>query len=466
MRKFNERLFCLFAVIIVVLSFGCAHYQLNQPLTSAKQGETYDFRLLDKNQDAEKTFVVLTFSGGGTRAAALAYGVLDQLRRIPLPGTGKAVINDVDVISTVSGGSFTGAYYALFGDRIFVDFKDKFLYRNIEKELVLKLLNPVSWFLLASPYYSRIDMAAELYDRTIFESKTFENLTEKGKRPFLIINATNLSQGARFEFTGDQFSHIGSDILQFPVARAVAASSAFPFLLSPVSLKNYPHSADVSEEEELALKDYWVNKRRYYTAKNELIFNDVSDHPYIHLMDGGLADNLGLRAIYDLYVRGGIREKINNGEIKYFLVIVVNAKTKAPEDIDLKESPPGLLTVGVKTCTISMDNYTFDTVEIFKSLIEERAKAQRNITECQDLLDKYCPEGHKLPGLAGGQVKLYIVDLSFDNLSDKEERDFFNNLPTSFALDKSEVEKLIEVGGRLLVEHPQFKKFLSEYKSE
>jgi len=454
--------------LIITLFFlsGCAHYTINQPAKQVNQNDAYEFNNFTQPEDGEETFVILTFSGGGTRAAAFSYGVMEKLRTIHLHSKDKTILDDVDVISTVSGGSFTGAYYALFGDRIFEDYKAKFLYRNIEKELAYKLLNPVNWARLASPYYSRIDLASELYDETVFESLTFKALADKVRRPFLIINATNLYNGARFEFTGEQFNYIGSDILSYPVARAVAASSAFPFLLAPVSLVNYPFPPgyEESEADKMALQDYWVNKERYFRTANNLMFSDKTTHPYVHLMDGGLADNIGLRAIQDLYVRGGIRKKINDGKIKYLLVIVVNAKNAPPQKFDQNESPPGLATVGLKTCTISMDNYSFETIESIKQIFEERIKAQQYIESCQEHLDKHCRDSYELPSMSGGQMKLYVVDISFDNVSDKDEREFLKNLPTTFYLEKVEVDRLIEAGGRLLVEHPEFKAFLEEYR--
>ena len=466
MKKWHPSFYRALLTVIVVLISGCAHYPLNQPLDESGQTTSYEFDQLISNADADETFVVLAFSGGGTRAAALSYGVLKALRDMRMPDGEKSLLDEVDIVSTVSGGSFTGAYYALFGEGIFEDFTERFLTRNIERELFLKLFNPYNWVRLASPCFSRIDLAAELYDETVFESRTFGVLAQKGRRPFLIMNATNLFNGARFEFTGDQFYYIGSDILTYPIARAVAASSAFPYLLSPITLVNYCDTAGctVKKKDALALQDYWRNKRRYYGAYNKTIYDDQEVHPYIHLMDGGLADNIGLRAILDLYVRGDIRERINNGRIKRFLVIVVNAKTEQREDTDRKERPPGLVTVGYKTSTVSMDNYSFETVEMFKDAVGERAKAQQYLTACQKQLDEHVTDGVTLPRLAGGDMQLYLVDLSFNNLSDDSEKQYFNNLPTSFALADTAVERLIDIGGRLLLEHPQFTTFIAEYE--
>src|SRR5260221_6665788 len=82
-------------------------------------------------------------------------------------------------------------------------------------------------------------MAAEFYDRYLFDGKTFGDLLKRNRRPFLSLNATDMSLGATFQFTQEQFDYLCSDISTFPVARAVAASAAFPILLSPVTVNNY-----------------------------------------------------------------------------------------------------------------------------------------------------------------------------------------------------------------------------------
>ena len=214
----------------------------------------------------------------------------------------------------------------------------------------------------------------------------------------------------------------------------------------------------------MALKDYWSNKPRYYHAMNNTIYADKEAHPYLHLMDGGLSDNIGLRAVEDLYTRSEIRQKINNGTIKRLLVIVVNAKTAVQGDLDRDESPPGLATVAVKTCTVSMDNYSFETVESIKRIFSDRLQAQQNIDACQKQLNEHCRDGYALPSLAGGGMKLYVADISFDNLSDVTEKTFLNNLPTTFHLEKDQVDRLIKAGRLLLSEHPELKAFLDEYR--
>ena len=225
------------------------------------------------------------------------------------------------------------------------------------------------------------------------------SLPASPRKPFLILNATNLALGERFEFTQDQFDVLGSDIAAYPIARAVAASSAFPFLLSPISLKNRPKPENYQTPVEFknALEDFQRNRRRYEWAKNQILYEDKENHPFVHLMDGGLADNLGVRFISDSFRRGTIRDLITNEKIKQLVIVVVNAKTAPPENFDKQESPPGLPVIAYKVATTSMDNYTFETIEMMKELRDSRLQAQRAVTDCQGILKKARPSAPPIP---------------------------------------------------------------------
>lgn len=459
-------------VLLIGLFFffltGCAHHLVNAELTEFQPDAGYRFKNLSTDGNSDALFVAVAFSGGGTRAAALSYGVLKALSEteIAWQGRTKRLTEEIDLISTISGGSFTGGYYALFGDRIFTDYERKFLKRDIEGELTGLLRRPMNWLRLASFHFDRIDLAAEHYDRTVFEGKTFGDLLARNRRPFVVINATNMSLGDRFEFTQDQFDFLGSDLSSYPVARAVAASSAFPFLLSPITLNNHPAPSDYRTPVwvENALEDYEINRRRFMRAKMLKSYEDKKEHPYTHLLDGGLADNIGLRHVIDS-VRdpsrpGGIRQLMNQRKIEKFVVIVVNAKTSPPQDIDQKEDAPHLLDVAVKTATISMDNYSFETIELMKDVKEAREQAQRAIEDCQGLLAEGCPVAPRLPALKG--MDFYIIEISFESIADPKEREWFLSLPTNFSLKPAVVDRLIEKGGALLKNSEEFQRLLEE----
>lgn len=448
---------------------GCAHYVVNDPLPAVRSTAAYRFPEAETGKNTNSLFVCLIFSGGGTRAAALSYGVLEKLRDTPIvwKGVEKRLLDEVDCISSISGGSFTAAYYGLFRERIFKDFRPRFLDVDVEAALLRRVANPGNWFRLASPYFSRIDIAAEYYDEEVFEQQRFQALADDGRRPFVILNATNLANGERFEFTQEQFDVLVSDLGTYPVARAVAASSAFPFLLSPISLKNYPHPVtfELPTDEKGGLLDYDNDRRRYYWARNRAVYVDDKELPYLHLMDGGLADNIGLRPVESAYRRssGFLRKLINDRAIEKLVLIIVNARPDSGDTISKDESPPGLGVVAVKTATIAMDNYSVETIEVMKDLRDARVKAQRNLAACQELLD-HCPNPPKLRRLAA-DIEPYVIEVNFEAIPDPERRKYFLTIPTSFALSKDQVDALIKIGPALLDNAPEFKEFMESLKT-
>ena len=454
--------------LIALLLSSCAHYLVNDP-KPVYQAE-YGYRYLPKEQTQaqDKIYVALAFSGGGTRAAALSYGVMEKLRATPIHHGASTLLNEVDVISSVSGGSFTSAYYGLFGDEIFTDFKQKFLYRDIQHELFIKLFNPVNWYRLASPDFNRIDLAIELYNDSVFKNKTYQDLLNKGRQPFIAINATNLTTGSQFTFTQPTFDILGSNLSTLPVARAVASSSAFPFLLSPVSYKNYPASKGFELDTDLTngLADQYngPNPRRYMWAYNQsLYYSDKAQHPYVHLMDGGLSDNIGVRFLAENYTNSSGFLFQRKTAIEELVVIIVNAKTQPPEHLDEQESPPDLVDVAYKTSTVSMDNYSFETIQMIRDMLNISKRDAEEILQCQAVIDKHCKSGFKLPKM-GHLFNITVVEVNFLNVKDPVQRQRLLTLPTSFKLEKSQVDELIAVGGDLLGQSSAFNALTARIK--
>ena len=82
---------------------------------------------------------------------------------------------------------------------------------------------------------TRTDMASGLYDETLFHHATYADMI-KAHGPCVIINATEMTLGTRYQFTQDYADSICSDLSRLPVSRAVTASSALPILFSPIPL--------------------------------------------------------------------------------------------------------------------------------------------------------------------------------------------------------------------------------------
>ena len=261
----------------VLLVAACASYgPVNPPLAKYTADAGYRFERLERGDNSDELFVIVTFSGGGTRAAALAYGVLEALRDTTIEWQGRrvALLDEVDVISSISGGSFPAAYYALRGSGLFDEFPDRFLYRPVQSDLVKLAFSPANWLKLAGPSYGRSDLAAEFYHREVFDGATYADVIARNRRPFVILNATDMTTGAPFPFIQDQFDLLCSDLAGVPLALAVASSSAFPGSLTPLTFRNYAGSCGYRQPPwvPLAANDHAsrANPRRTARAETRL----------------------------------------------------------------------------------------------------------------------------------------------------------------------------------------------------
>lgn len=463
---------CLLPLIFVLLIGGCATYPKNPPLQNYDKEQGYRFNNLSSTENSDSLFVILTFSGGGTRAAALSYGILEKLKDTEIEWEGKKrrLLDEVDVISSVSGGSFTAAYYGLNGDRLFENFEKKFLYRNLENELKRQLFSPVNWFKFMSPTYGRIDMAAEYYDREIFDGKTFGDLVGKGKRPFLMINATDMSVGSRFTFIQHQFDLLCSDLSGVSVARAVAASSNYPVAFTPMTVNNYAGKCGFQEPEWIkeAMKDLRLNPSRFRRAQLTRSYLDSEARPYIHLLDGGVADNIGLRgplvALKSNDLPWNLPNKINQrGKVKKLVVIIVDAKTKPEVKFDKSPSPPGLIDVLKTISTIPIDNFSFNTIQDLLNTFKSWNKDRRFYSDCNKVLKSQCPEGD-MPAGSPPPVDLFPIYVGFDQISNGAERKYYQTMATSFYLPVQEVDDLRKVAGTILDHSKEFERLKGELK--
>jgi NTE family protein len=455
--------FILTLTWVTVVTIGCAHYRINQPIKEVDPNGGYRAAQIKDPENSDHMLLFLTFSGGGTRAASLSYGVLEELKKteVVIDGKRRRLLDEVDGISGVSGGSFTAGYYGLFGDRIFEDFESKFLKKNIQGALLWGVLNPINWFKIFSGTYGRSDLSAEYYDKHIFEGKTFGDMAAR-KGPIIVINATDMSYGTRIGFMQDAFDLICSDLSQYPVSRAAAASSAVPMALTPITLRNYAGTCGykMPERFDAMLKSRTLSERQFYLANNLSVYFDSEKKRYIHLVDGGVSDNLGLRAILDRIIgRGSIWETIKGTfmeKAQKVVFIVVNAETEPDRKWDRIEKIPPFGAMASSYSSIGIERYNEETL----ALLEESVKSWAN-----EIKTQRCKGGavSSEPGSCG-DINFYVVEVKFDALRDEEERMYFKRLPTSFKLDPEQVDKLRDVAHRILDESEEFKRLLRDLR--
>jgi NTE family protein len=436
---------------------ACVHAPLNKMLT--EQAAPAQIGIVPRPAEAanDGLVVVLFFSGGGTRAAAFSYGVLKELSQTMLPDSQppRRLLDDVEVVGAVSGGSFTAAYYCLYHDRIFQDFEARFLKRDMQRALAMRMLNPAIWPKLMSPYYGRSDMAADYYDKHLFDGAKFGDLAKTGGRPYLAINATDLATGEHFAFSNSRFSLIASSINDFPIARAVAASSAVPLVLSPVTIKNYagmPGAAQSRFVPRTSGDESLISHREAEILRILHSYADSKRKPYIHLVDGGFADNLGMQSLIDDTVAvGGVSRLMEWGGMqrpRRLVIVVVNSAARRGDEWNRRESVPDPLTAVLALGDQRGERSDYQTIEELRNALESWKKSENAVRQA-----------------AGDPPDYYLIHVGFDAIANAADRSFFLNLMTTFNLPDSTVDRLEAAGGKTLRDSPEFARLMSDLKA-
>lgn len=379
-----------------------------------------------RTQQDGNTIVLLSFSGGGTRAAAFSYGVLKGLNDYTFYDDGQpfTLLEKVNAISSVSGGSFTSAYYGLHGEEIFDTFEERFLYKDVTMDL--KDIAMSLGHLFSSD--ARSVAAADYYKDYIFEDKLFSDIREDG--PMIIINATDLSTGARFSYTQEYFDIICSDINEYSVHNAVTASSAVPFLFSPVLLENYDDC-----EKPIFLSE--VNGPSNHASTNTALarFHDHDKYHYLHLVDGGISDNLGLHALYDLVTTEGFGVREKNTDIDTIVIVSVDAAVRPDWNIGTSNHEPTLQSILGSASDVQIHRYNDLSKTYLKMVLDEWSSK------------------------VDGRRYLY-VDI---NLANAQNQEVIQSIATDFHLPDEQVDMLIEHGYQEIILNQQLSDFLQEH---
>ncbi len=276
------------------------------------------------------------------------------------------------------GGSFTALSYALYGDRLFSEYEGRFLKRDVQGAMVSRTLNPFNWWKFIGGSAGRSELAAEYYDEILFEGATFGDLLDK-PGPVVIATGTDLSTGSRLAFFQNDFDLLCSDLNKVRLSRAAATSSAVPVVLSPVTFNNYggncgyqyPAWVRAVANPETRARPAGRAVQRYREMQ---AFQNSKDRPYIHLVDGGVSDNIGVRgvleALEELSASAAFRGEVGFGDIRRIVLFVVNSHSSPRTDWDRRESPPGFAVQLLQSSGLPIDRYSFETIETMKDRAE------------------------------------------------------------------------------------------------
>ena len=256
------RSLCCWLATLLLISVSCTTADPPRVLSpEPRASHTRATLHLGHKELADGRFVGMAFSGGGSRAAVFGAAVMKELDRL-------GVLQQVDVLSAVSGGALPAASYALEGYRDF-NFQNGFA-ELVGRDFQGAMLGP--WYTVpqnAIRYAVTDRVPAEqvirVLDDRLFRGATFADLNPS--RPILLMNATDALTGDPLVISDERFAALGRSLAPFSIARAVYMSAAYPGVLEPLALP-------------------------YGQAEGA-----PSGQPPLLAYDGGAADNLGIRTL-------------------------------------------------------------------------------------------------------------------------------------------------------------------------
>lgn len=398
--------------------------------------------------------VMVTFSGGGKRSSAFGHGALRGLRAIPVRPPGEAgwtLLDDVDYLAGVSGGSFPAAHYGLHRARHFDTFRQDFLTRDINSYIWGTYLLPWNWDWLVNPLVGTNDYMARVYDQLMFHGATFAELQRQGA-PMISINATDVVNETTFPFTSGTFGLLCSDLNSFPIARAVAASNGFPILFSPITLQNHaarcgghrpPNTPPHAWAEPAS-----VASRRAAIARMADRYVNPEETRWVHLMDGGIADNLALRGLLD-----SITVTTQNSPVfrevalrtRRILILSVDGEAAPDRSLGRQRVVSGIGQVLNAVSGTQIDAYNFETLGLATEMSQHLAAAFREVR---------CQTAPVIAGRPCGDVQGQFVHVALSGIDDPVWRARLEAIPTGLTIPDADVDALVQYGEQLVRQHP------------
>lgn len=399
-------------------------------------------------QRSSSIVAAVTLSGGGARAAAFGLGVLQELKATSFAWEGRetTLLDQVGLISGVSGGSVLATHYAAFGDETLDRFEQDFLLVDFERGLIQGALAPDTLHDLTSPWFGRSNVLAQRLD-ALYHGRTFGDLLARPRGPELLVTATDLTTGAPFEFTPEQFRLICSDFASVPLSFAVASSSAVPLLLTPTTLRNFAGRC-TPPQQAIGAAD---NFRARLLNANAQSYLDAKERPFVHLVDGGLSDNLGVRTLLDHLIAGGaIKGSFPDaapGSIRRLILIVVNSERDVTERIDHSDRVPS---TGQVLDALVFGAGSRETLVTLAILNDDVQRWSLELAQQRGTPDS--------PFAADAQI--HIVSVSLRDVGNHQMRRSLLQVPTAFTIDPSDVTRLKQAGREALRESKAFQRLV------
>jgi len=278
--------------------------------------------------------------------------------------------------------------------------------------------------------------------------KTFGNLPG---RPRLLVTATDLSSSTEFPFTYEQFALICSDLNSVPLAYAAGASSSVPLIFTPITLKNYTITDQCSEKPTIQIsqgKRLQPRERALLKARESYL--NSPEKKYIHLVDGAVTDNLGLRSLVDQLRTEGMASLVDTAppqSVRRLVFIVVNSETSSTSDIQYERTVPNSAQVinAIRSNTFSRAAGTLT------SSLEEAIADWKKEFEQGDASSPFAKDA---------QIHLILINLR--DIPSEEMREKLIKVPTALQLPNDVVDELIVAGKQTLFSSPGYVSLMKE----
>ena len=401
---------------------------------------------LAPNAELEGDVVALAFSGGGARAAAFSLGALQGLRAMRA-ADGSTLLSHVRLVTSVSGGSITAAYFGQHGEAGLDTFRAAYLDKDWARELHTSPVSPMNWARLASGGLNDPPLLADWLDREVFNHAPMRDVwNAHGVQVWL--NSTDLYNGTTFAFAPTYFQALCSDLGSVRIADAVASSMAFPLAFRPVLLATYPTHCEPLPAWTAQVSDHAAPALVRRTAQAFAAYRDPARQPYLHLVDGGVLDNLGLTSLSLMRQTAGnaygplsARDAVR---VRRLTFLVINAEqTRRSTWQTTARGPSGTETAGALfgIAIESPNRSAYDSFRLLMADWERELRAYR----CGLSSDEVVRNRGSLTGWNCNDIHIAVDMLSFADF-DEATRARIGNAPTRVTLPRETIDALIEAG--------------------
>ncbi len=441
--------------VAVALSLSACMTVTNDPINELSVSQTNVLAALPTGVDSDDTTIIgLGFSGGGTRAAAFAYGLLRELERTPMPGDpkGRNMLDSVRFVSGVSGGSVTAAYYGLKGQAGYHDLRERFLIRDAEANM-RKRIGPSNILRAIGGGINDKSAFGSWLDKNVFAGARFADLKRPGA-PVVWINASDLYNRTPFIFNEETFSALCSNLDSLPLSEAVAASAAVPVLFAPINIEAYGARCNYHPPgwlETARQNPSSPASLRAFAAALES-YRDATKLKYVKLVDGGITDNFGVTALTLARAQSQTpygpltpREAVRLNRIVY---LVADAGVTPDAAWGATVEGPGVVDLMWAVTDTAISSSVRDGFDAFRMTMERWQK---------DLINYRCSlkqtEVKRLRGTLDGwncrDLKFFVGDVSFADV-EPVKRASLQKIPTRLKLPTAEADLAIAAGAEAL----------------